>query len=139
MEPYRITPHTAEVGLEAAGKTLAELFANAAGGLLHLWGLKAGGKSAEKTQSRVSLRGEDASDLLVVWLNELAFVVQTRHIRPGEIRIATVTETALEAEILGTLAPDARDLAVEIKSATRAGPLVKKTKAGWTASVILDV
>ena len=134
---YKLLPHTSEVGLEAAGRDLPELFRNAAGGLLHLWKLPLG--AGGKDKQAVTVEGTDAGDLLVLWLNELAFIVQTRRLRPCAISIDRASETRLEATLVVKAAPAGRDLAVEIKSATRTGSLVQKTKGGWTAKVILDV
>jgi SHS2 domain-containing protein len=166
VKPFKITPHTSEVGLEAVGRDLPELFRNAAGGLFLLWAIsplpasprkRGEGKFpiklplpvyGERTAARpgeglkeirIQLAGEDPGDLLILWLNELAFLVQTERLRPAEIRIDSLSDKALSATLQTIPAPAGRDLAVEIKSATRAGKLVEKTKDGWSAKVILDI
>lgn len=142
---YRIVPHTSEVGLEADGRDLPELFRHAADGLLHLYSLlPSGEKMPDRADEglkevRVRLSGEDPGDLLILWLNELVFQIQTRRLRPVAFRFESLTETTLTATLAGRDAPAARDLAIEVKSAARAGALVEKTEKGWTAKVILDV
>ena len=151
MKRGRITPHTSEVGLEAAGRDLPELFRNAAGGRLFFYQLspltpplpkgerKAARPGEGPKEIRVQLAGDDVGDLLILWLNELAFLIQTKRFRPCEMQIDLLTETELSATLLVSLAPPQRDLAIEVKSATRTGALVEKTKGGWSAKVILDV
>jgi SHS2 domain-containing protein len=116
---------------------LLRSFRNAAGSLLHLWKLPilAGGND----KKRIRLEGNDHGDLLVLWLNELAYLVQTRRLRLAEVEIDGLTDTVLEAAVVTQAAPAGRDLAVEIKSATRTGKLIQKTEDGWLAKVILEV
>jgi len=85
------------------------------------------------------LEGSDPGDLLILWLNELVFLIQTRGRRLTALRIDSISDKKLEATLVGKPAPAGRDLAVEVKSATRSGKLVEKTKDGWSAKVVLDV
>jgi len=86
----------------------------------------------------VRLEATDAGDLLVQWLNEVVYLVETRRVVPGRFEFRRLEEAGLEAVLLA--APvGAAALGREIKSATRHDLEVKKVGSGWRARVLLDV
>lgn len=97
--PFRLLEHTADMGLEAEAASKSELFAEAALALLNLLG---GAPPARLLQRRVvQVTGSDDVELLVNWLNELLFQVETRAFFPGMVRIVTLAPGHLVAELQG--------------------------------------
>jgi len=71
MRGFEIIGTTADVGIVARGRTLAELFENAAVGM---FAIIFGGASCQvdaSDQKRIHLFSSDAEALLVAWLSEL--------------------------------------------------------------------
>ncbi len=78
MLRYRSIPHTADVGLTAYGKTLAECYANAAYGMFAIMtDLR---KVKETETRRISIREQDKEALLFEWLNRLIYLFDIEHL-----------------------------------------------------------
>jgi SHS2 domain-containing protein len=71
MPKFKLIEHTADIGLTAYGKTLAEAFANAAYGMFSIMAELKG--VAEKESRQVELHGADIETLLFDWLNSLLY------------------------------------------------------------------
>lgn len=72
MKRFQLIEHTADVGLIAYGRTLAEAFANAAYGL---FSIIAELKTVKEIESRqLELSEEDSEALLFEWLNSLIYL-----------------------------------------------------------------
>ena len=137
---FRVIPHTSEVGLQAVGRSLPELFRNAAAGLFHLAGLAPGGRSRSQAKVRVRLEADDAGGLLVLWLNELIFLVYTRRLLPKKFIFNVSTETTIVAEVAAAPLGTRQAAALrEVKSATRHALSVRSVRNGWEAEVLFDV
>ena len=75
---YEEIDHTADVGIRAYGRTLGELFANAAEGMFSLIAELDTVKPVGEIEIR--LTAEDPPTLLLRWLSELLYVHETRHL-----------------------------------------------------------
>ena len=75
---YEEIEHTADVGIRAYGRTLDELFANAAEGMFSLIADLATVKPIGEIEVRVS--ADDAPTLLLRWLTDLLYVHETEHL-----------------------------------------------------------
>ncbi len=90
--------HTADSALRIRGQNLEELFRNAAAGMLHLAGIE---PSAGPTQKRrFELRASDDESLLVSWLEELLFLIETDEVTFTEFDLTVEANTTLWAEVL---------------------------------------
>jgi SHS2 domain-containing protein len=127
--------HTSEVAIRLEAPSLAALFVEAARALMELMG---GGPPPAATDPPVEIRlhAPDRDALLVDWLNELIFRVETTGALYGEVRVAHVDETNLLAALRGTPAPDLRPL---VKAASFHGLRITRHAGGLDATVILDV
>jgi len=84
MERYRILPHTADGKFEAFGRTLEEAFANAALALASLmWDWS---RIAPKIEQLVQVEGGDKEQLLVKFLGEIIYLLETRQFLLGQVR-----------------------------------------------------
>jgi len=71
MRRYRLIAHTADIGLTARGKTLAEAFGNAAFGM---FAIMADLRRVRERESRVvKLEKEEMETLIFDWLNSLLY------------------------------------------------------------------
>ena len=77
MKTYELIDHTADVGLKAYGKTLAEAFENAAKGMFDIITDKSEVESIG--QYDIELEAPDLEQLLVDWLSKLLFLNSSRN------------------------------------------------------------
>jgi len=98
-KPYELFEHTADVGIRANGRTLSELFARMAQGLVELI---AEDSALEPLESRpIALSAEDAKGLLLAWLQELLFWFSTTRFLPVRFQLAEMTPTMLRGRVIG--------------------------------------
>ena len=136
--PYETFEHTADVGIEARGDSLEELFASAAAGMLSLLIDPAGVRESERRGVRVE--AGDLEGLLVDWLNELLVLLNADGFVPAAVTVTEVSEPgALVAEVAGEPVDPARHrFRMDVKAATYHQVQVRRN-AEWRARVILDV
>lgn len=143
--PYEILEHTADVGLKAYGRTLSELFANAAGGLIALALEPLVVSEVEPQEVRpsqcrpLSARGEDLEELLIHFLSEILYAVDAEGWQFSEFRIGTLESTAIEAEGWGERAERSAHRRVAVKAVTYHQVSVQEAATGWEAVVYFDI
>lgn len=138
MRPFETFEHTADIGLVARGRTLEEVFTHAAEGLVDIMvdprGLR------DDTRLEVTVSAPDREALLVAWLNELLYLLDTRGLLPRRCRILQMNETSLTAEVAGeTVDPHRHSVRRMVKAATYHGLHLTQTDGQWEARVILDL
>lgn len=145
MIPYRELEHTADLGLEIYGATIDELFINGVKGLFHfispnLSVAEEPKAFPEKTLFKiVELDAFTQEELLVHWLNEFIYNFFVKNIFPKAIKIISLTEKTLRAEVEYNRYSKALDISLEVKAATYHNLSIKRTDSIYQASVIFDV
>jgi len=136
--PFEILEHTADVGVRAFGRTLPELYENAARGMLEVLCDPASVRPAE--EEIVAVAGTDAVDLLVVWLHEILLRSDVQKRAFAQVRVSEVAEWRLTAALKGEPLDRSRhELRAEIKGVPYYGARVEKTASGWVAEVYFDI
>ena len=136
--PFRLLEHTADIGLEATATTVEKLFIEAA----HALQMVLGGapEAAPEEVLQVEIGAVDREELLVNWLNELLFLLETRHFYLADLDITRLTATRLHAVLRGeAFDPDRHSFAREIKAVTHHQLRLEESPAGWAARVYLDL
>ncbi len=138
MRPFETFEHTADIGLVARGRTLEEVFIHAAEGLVDMMvdprGLR------DDMRLEVTVSAPDREALLVAWLNELLYLLDTRGLLPRRCRIIQMNETSLTAEVAGEIIdPQRHNVRRMVKAATYHGLHLVQTDGQWEARVILDL
>jgi SHS2 domain-containing protein len=130
--------HTADVGLCARADTLGELFVALAEGLCDVVCPR---ENVTPASSRgASAAADDVGALVVDFLNEVLWAVQTDHFAVAAVRVAQVSETAVTAELLGEPYDAARhEMLTEVKAVTYHQLKVATGPGGWIARVIMDI
>ena len=109
--------HTADMGLVAYGKSLAEAFANAAYGLFSL--IVEPNKVKGKESRKVTVQAQDAESLLFNWINELIYIFEVERLLFKSFDITEFTGQSLEATCWGEkYDPSRHQLKTGVKSAT---------------------
>ena len=137
-KPYCILDHTADVGLEAEGATLAEAFANAATGMysimVHL------DRVSEKVQRPVEVQAEDVEGLLTAWLLELLFITEVEGLVFRRFDVREASPARLVAIAHGEpLDRKRHPKGAVVKAVTRHHLEVKPFEGGYRVRVILDI
>ena len=139
MQPgYRILDHTADVGLEARGADLAELFSNAARGMFAIIGCP--DMIRPSKELLVKADADNLENLLVNWLSELLYLSATQGILFCRFDIAQIDQQHISAKALGEpIDPSRHELYAEIKAVTYHDLKVAKVGQIWVARVLFDV
>ena len=136
MKRFQLIEHTADVGLIAYGRTLAEAFANAAYGLFAIIG---GVGAVKARESRtLELHEEDAESLLFEWLNSLIYLFDVEMLLFKRFDITDFDGRRLTATCHGErYDPSRHRLKLGVKAATY--HMLKVDEAQKQVRVIFDV
>jgi SHS2 domain-containing protein len=134
MTPFKEIDHTADRAFRVSAPSREALFAEAAEALYCIGGLETE-PASEKTR-KIRLRADDPEGLLILWLNELVFLLDRDRLALREIRIDRLTDTELQAS--GHPA-DVRSVGKYIKAATYSGLRITEQDGVWQVTVVLDV
>jgi SHS2 domain-containing protein len=127
--------HTADVGINARGDTLEQLFANCLKGMLSILTEK---KISSDQTKEIKLAAPDRESLLVDFLNEVLFLANTRSWLPVDAEIE-VKDNILKAKLKGSAVDLRETLREEIKAATHHRLEIFKEKGTWLTRVYFDV
>lgn len=135
---YTVLDHTADMGIRVTGRTLEDLFQNAGQSLMQILINKR--PAGETSVVRLSIEGEDLSDLMVRWLGEILYLFQGEGRVVMDIHVDAVTPTRIDAG-LHTLPFDQtrHEVVTEIKAVTYHQIDVARKRGRWQATVIFDV
>ncbi len=136
MKKFQLIEHTADIGLIAYGKTLAEAFANAAFGM---FSIIAELKTVREVESRqLEISEDDSEALLFEWLNNLIYFFDVEMLLFKRFDIIEWQEHQLKAICYGEKYDSRRHhLKTGVKSATYY--LLKVDKEKNQIQVIFDV
>jgi SHS2 domain-containing protein len=133
---FRFLEHTADVQVECRAQSFEELLETAAGALYAL-ALKEV-RAQTDAERVIDIPGNGHEDVLVRWLQELIFHLDTDRFVATSFAFETKDNRMLWARLRGYVcAPE--DRAVEVKSATYHELDVRRTDDGFVARVILDL
>ena len=137
-KPYEVFEHTADVGIEAFGHTLPELFIHAAQGMESL--MVAPEQIQESVTREVAVEGSHVLSLLIAWLNELIIMFDTDYLLFRTFAISTFTETSLRGLACGEpYNPERHELSSAIKAVTWHQASVERTEDGYKVRIIFDI
>ena len=138
MRRYKMIDHTGDIAIEVYGRTLAELFRNAAFGYFDI--ITDTRKIKPKLEERISLAAGDTEALLVSWLSELLYLFDAKRVLFSEFTLKRVTEKSLEASIRGEAFDPKRHLIqTEVKAVTYHGMKIEKKGAVYSTVIVFDI
>jgi SHS2 domain-containing protein len=135
---YRYIEHPSDVGFEAYGATLEELFAHAA---LAMLSFMTDVEAIEPVEERaVQVKAEDLYSLMFDWLDELLFFFEAESLVMNAFEIAVdPAEFSIRGICRGgRFDPEKHEAGIIIKAVTYNMMEVKKNER-WHARVVLDV
>jgi SHS2 domain-containing protein len=140
MRTFELIDHTADIGFKVYGRTLKEVFENAARGMFAL--ITDPKKVSAKKEFKVEVEAEDRETLLVEWLNELIYLFEVEHVVLKDFEItAWDEEHFLKGKARGEpIDEKLHEIGSAIKACSyhmlKVEPVDHK---GWMAQVICDV
>ena len=140
--PWEVLDHTADTGVVVTAGDRESLFVEALRALTDCVTRVERVRALERRAVR--LAADDAELLLVEWLGEALFHLDTEAFLAGDARVAITDGAggalALEGEMVGeTHDPGRHPHKLEIKAITYHALEVTETAAGWRATVIFDI
>jgi SHS2 domain-containing protein len=116
MKNYELVEHTADVGVKAYGKTVAEAFEHAAEGMFDI--ITDESRIDPIGEYEIQLEAPDHEQLLVDWLSKLLFLNGAQNLVFGKFEV-NITENQLTAHIFGEKYNTKKhQMGVEIKAVT---------------------
>ena len=141
MKEFEILEHTADIGIEAYGKTKREVFTNAAKGMFEI--IAGETKNIkENFYDKIKLEADNLEGLLFAWLNELLYISETKLVILNKFKIKELSDFQIEAGVKGIkIDPPFVKIEKEIKATTYHRLEIKKDEESglWSARVIFDI
>ena len=133
---YRFLPHTADIMIQAAGRTRGEMFANAARALKETI---CGNIAVRPRLTRtIRVRGDDLETVLCGFLEEFLYLLDAEQFLPAEVGSVAVKGGELTAKVRGDNA-DRYVFSNSVKAVTYSEMFVRRRGSGWLAQFVLDV
>ncbi len=135
---FRFIDHTADIGVVVYGKSLTELFQNAAQSffsvLIEL-------KNIHEEKSRTfSLDAPGLEELLVSWLNEFLYLFETQGLLFSRFDIKNLSQEHLDATAWGEkYTAEKHPIKRIIKAVTFHNLFIQKQKGMWKTQIIFDL
>jgi len=134
---FKLVEHTADAGVTAWGSTLEELFANAALGMASL--MYEPETVRPDRQLPVEVKGGDTEELIVAFLGEILYLMETEHVLIGRVTVSEVASGKARG-VIGVLPiPRGFRFHGEVKAATYHQLAVRKSGRGYETTVIFDL
>jgi SHS2 domain-containing protein len=141
MEPlkrYEQFSHTADIGVRVFGRTLKELFENAAFAMFDITADLDGLKG--DIVQEIELTAPNNEELLISWLDELLYNFYTKGIIFYQFNVEKLSEDFIKARAFGRAISDNRNrLKTEIKAATYYNLKIIKRDDYYEVDIIFDV
>jgi SHS2 domain-containing protein len=131
---YEEIEHTADWALRIKGEDLAELLQNAALGMFQLAGAEPA--STQATVRTFEVKGVDSESLLVAWLEELLFALETQNVMVTEMQLRLQSPHHLSAEVKEK---PCASLGKHIKAVTFHNLTIEQSEDGYHTTVVFDV
>ena len=143
MARFEILEHTADVGIRAEAVDLSGVFEQATLGLLDIvgtWAPSSGAGGGREEQVEVAIEADDVGALLVDWLGEVLWVVDSRDAVVATLELTEVTQKRAAGR-LGIAPRDesAYEGGTQVKAITYHQLAVEEGPEGWAATVYVDV
>lgn len=138
MGSFRLLEHTADIGFEACGETLQEMFEMAASALMSL--MVDLSTVEEREERRIKVDANDREQLLVRFLSELLFLFDAEGFTTCRARVQTMNDHALEVVVKGEKFSETKhEPRLYVKAITYHQLTIQKTSNGFCARVFVDV
>jgi SHS2 domain-containing protein len=135
---FEILEHPSDLGIEAHGNSMQEVFRNAAHGFMSV---VAGTSKIESHQNRlITLQATDCENLMVRWLTEILYLYDAEKFLTADVKFETLTDTLLKANLLGEPYDVSKhELKLDVKAITYHQLKIEDHEGDWIARVFVDI
>jgi SHS2 domain-containing protein len=131
-----IINHTADIGIKVRGKTFEELFINSVNGLYKIIGVKYNGEGG---LIELNFEADEIEDLLVKFLNEIIYYVETKKLG-GKIEKIEIKKNENGYTLnVKMITKKIKSIEKEVKSATYHNLKVEKVENEYITTIIFDL
>jgi len=135
---YHLLDHTADMGVEINGSDPSDLFKNAGIALINI--MLGDIPSKGSNIMKISLKGDDLSDLMVRWLTEILYLFEGERLVVTDISIDSLASATMNATLFTmSFDPQRHEILREIKAVTYHQIDVTRKDGIWKARVIFDL
>lgn len=136
---FEVLPHTADKGVKVYGRTIEELFENAAYAMFSLMAELCRYQPSQERSMR--LEASDTRSLLRIWLAELLYEFEVGRILFVDFEVSAITEgRLLEGKAWGVpFDSEIEWLGPSVKAVTHHDLFVHFRQGQWEAQIIFDV
>lgn len=135
---FELLEHPADVGFRAWGDSLENLFGNCAGALISI--ILDPSDVTPSQQWKLEAEGSDRESLLVNWLNEVLYHVDTRRLVFDSFAVTFQEPFRLSCEAIGERrTPEKHPVRVSVKAVTYHQLRLFAMGRQWIAEVFVDV
>jgi len=135
---FEVLEHTADMGLRAFGRELADVYANAGRGMLSL--LVERSDVRPVLEESLDVAADDAVSLLVKWLHEILYRFEVSGTVYCDVKVEALSRWRIRGMLVGERFDPARHrLGAEIKAVTWHAARVERVGDGYEADVFFDV
>jgi SHS2 domain-containing protein len=135
MKRFEILEHKADLKIRVFGKTKEELFENAMVGMFEIAKYEKEVKS-QKSKLKIKINSVDLPSLLVDFLNEVLYLVETKKLVFEKAEFKKFTENEIEAMLIGK---PLKRMGVHIKGVTYHNLEIKQKEGIWEATILFDI
>jgi SHS2 domain-containing protein len=136
MKKYQILEHKADLKIKVFGKTKEELFENAMVGMQKAAKYQKKLKT-QKSKVKIKIKSMDLPSLLVDFLSEILYLVETKKMVFEKVEFKKFTENEIEAILIGK---PLKRMGVHIKGVTYHDLDIHQEKdKTWQATILFDI
>jgi len=136
MKKFEILEHKADLKIRVFGKTKEELFKNAMVGMFEAAKYETT-KQLTTKQQKIEISSLDLPSLLVDFLSEVLYLVETKKLVFEKVEFKKFTENEIDAILIGK---PLKRMGVHIKGVTYHDLDIHQEKDGtWQATVLFDI
>ena len=135
---FQILEHTADKGVAATGRSMAEAFENTAYGMFSLFVDPS--RYQPTTHHEVSVSADDREQLLWTWLSELMYIFEVDRELALDFGISEISDMTLKADVaFRPIGKDIEWLGSGVKAITFHHLEVEEIDGAWRTQVYVDV
>jgi SHS2 domain-containing protein len=131
---YQEIEHTADWAIRVVARSLPQLFELAAQGMFAIAGVQVSDHAG--TRERIQLEAFDPESLLVMWLEELLYLIESQELGISNLTIRQIEDNRLTAEIM---TGELRSISRDIKAVTYHNLEITHQGNHWSVEIVFDV
>jgi SHS2 domain-containing protein len=135
---FEILEHPSDLGIQAHGNSMQEIFRNAAHGLISV--IAGASRIESRLERKVTIQSLDRENLMVRWLTEILYLYDAEKFLTADVKFETLTDVSLQARLFGELYNASNhELKLDVKAITYHQLMIEDHDGDWIARVFVDI